>query len=88
MLKNTPSNYGIISKIFHSCIGASILYMLYLGYTMTRLEASNEKWALYGQHKSIGTLILIAALLFYIWRLFNMKPDDGDYTFIGQRFSF
>lgn len=75
MIKNTKQGYGILTKLFHWMIGPSIIYLLYLGFTMSGLENSPEKWSQYATHKSIGMLILFASVLFYIWRSFNKKPE-------------
>lgn len=86
MLKNSPNHYGLLTKVFHFGIGFSIIYLLYLGYTMTGMEKSQEKFALYAEHKQIGILVLVASVLFYIWRIFNVKPDDIPTTIKGQKF--
>lgn len=86
MLKNTTGHYGLITKLFHSGIGATIIYLLYLGYTMTGMEKGADKWEAYGNHKALGILVLISALSFYLWRVFNTKPDDAETQFRGQNF--
>lgn len=74
MFKNSENGYGIVTKLFHWFIGPTIIYLLYLGYTMSGMEKSPEKWESYATHKSLGILVLVLSLVFYSWRLFNKKP--------------
>jgi cytochrome b561 len=76
MFKNSLDRYGLITKILHASIGCLIIYLLYLGFTMTGLENSPEKWATYGLHKSLGVVVLVLASLFYIWKFFNKNPKE------------
>ncbi len=79
MFKNNEDRYGIITKILHASIGFLMIYLLYLGFTMTGLEKSPEKWATYGLHKSLGFVVLVLASLFYIWKFFNTSPKKVGY---------
>lgn len=77
MIKNTPEKYGIVTKLLHASIGSIIIYLLYLGYTMSGMENSPEKWGNYATHKSFGMVVLFLASFFYIWKLFNSKVDEA-----------
>ena len=76
MFKNTSEKYGIITKLLHVSIGSLIIYLLYLGYTMSGMENSPEKWGDYATHKSFGMIVLFLASFFYIWKLFDSKIDE------------
>ena len=51
-----------------------VLFMLGVGMYMTGLEFSQDKLQLYGNHKSIGSIILGLMLLRLLWRLTNIQP--------------
>ena len=76
MLKNNIYSYGLITKILHASIGSLMIYLLYLGFTMTSLENSSEKWSVYGLHKSLGIVVLMLASLFYVWKFFSDPPKE------------
>lgn len=84
MLKNTTGHFGLVTKLFHAIIGGLIIYLMYLGATMGDLPNSDAKWATYATHKSLGMIVLGSTLLFYIWRIFNVKPDDAPTLIRGQ----
>ena len=75
MLKNTSSSYGLISKIFHWCMSLLIISMLIVGFTMTSMENSPDKWELYSMHKATGIVVLSLVSLRFLWRLSNARLD-------------
>ena len=77
-LKNSADAYGIIAKCFHWLIAIAIVCLLILGFVMTDLESSPDKFRLYGIHKSIGALLLCAVFLRIFWRLINITPAMAD----------
>jgi cytochrome b561 len=75
MLKNTPSSYGLISKITHGLIASLIIIILILGFIMTNLpKDSIYKLPLIITHKSLGVLAAILAPLVIIWSIISLKP--------------
>jgi len=75
MLRNTSSSYGLISKIFHWSISLLIISMLIVGFTMTSMENSPDKWELYSMHKATGIVVLSLVSLRFLWRLSNARLD-------------
>lgn len=73
-LKNSSERYGAIARIFHWVMALAIFGMLAVGFIMTDLPMNPDKFRVYGIHKSVGALILIAALLRLLWRLINLVP--------------
>ncbi len=66
MLKNTPKQYGSITKIFHWTIALLIIGMLCLGFFMSG--------PIVNVHKLVGLLILVLVAARLIWKLFNPQP--------------
>lgn len=75
LLRNNHEKYGAIAKCFHWVMALAILAMLVIGFKMTGLPMSPDKFRVYGIHKSIGALILIATFLRLFWRFINMVPE-------------
>jgi cytochrome b561 len=73
MLKNTENSYGSITKLFHWVVALMIIALLIVGYTMTDMVPSDEKWKIYGMHKATGTIVLILVLLRVVWKLINVE---------------
>ncbi|PXX47651.1 cytochrome b [Undibacterium pigrum] len=59
-----------LSISLHWIIAILIIGLCAVGLYMTRAEA----WALYPVHKSLGVLVLVAAILRVIWRIKNGWP--------------
>ncbi|RTK93102.1 MAG: cytochrome b [Rickettsiales bacterium] len=71
MLKNTENSYGTITKIFHWLMSIMIIGLIIVGFIMSSMESSPEKFQLYYAHKAAGVVILILVILRIIWRLNN-----------------
>lgn len=78
MIKNTTQHWGIVSKLLHWGIGILIIGMLAVGLWMMELAPSDQKWTIYGLHKSIGLLLLGLVIVRLIWRLANKVPAYPD----------
>ena len=74
MIKNTTTRWGVVSKLLHWGMGALILGMLVVGVWMVDLAPSDQKWTLYGLHKSIGLILLGLIVGRVIWRFANEVP--------------
>lgn len=77
-IRNTPENFGLLTKLFHWSIAISIIGLIWLGWYMVDLTYY-DKWynASLSWHKSLGMLILGAALLKVIWQLYSPVPDTA-----------
>ena len=73
-LKNTPREWGSISKLLHWLIVVLILAMAWLGLTMGDLPNGPDKVSTYALHKSIGLTILALVVLRLAWRLYAGAP--------------
>jgi cytochrome b561 len=73
--RNTPSHYGLISKLLHWTIAVLILGLVWLGAYMVELSYF-DKW--YNQslslHKSLGLLVFALAGFYFTWKIFSPSP--------------
>lgn len=86
-LINTRQHYGAIAKFFHWSMAAAVLFMLGLGLWMDTLPLNPAKFEWYHLHKSIGSLILLAALLRLSWRQTQTVPQLPDSMQWVERFA-
>ena len=68
--RNTLDAYGWLAVTLHWLIAATIIFMIWLGKTMT----DKEDYSLYQLHKSIGITILALSLLRLALRLIDPPP--------------
>ncbi len=73
-LKNTPEQWGAISKLLHWLVAVLVVVMAWLGLTMGDLPNGPDKVATYALHKSIGLTILGLVVLRLGWRLYAGAP--------------
>lgn len=79
MLRNTENSYGLIARILHWVVAFSIIGLICVGFFMSSLESSPEKFELYGMHKAFGVTVLFLIVLRIIWRLSDkivLPPSD------------
>jgi len=74
MLKNTSQTYGLLTKLFHWIISITIIIMLIVGFIMTSMAPSDDKWQLYGMHEAVGAIVLSLVVLRFLWRVINIGP--------------
>ena len=71
MLKNTKNSYGLITKILHWFVGLFIICMIIVGFTMSSMVSSPEKFELYKMHKAFGIIVLSLVVVRILWRITN-----------------
>jgi len=86
MLKNTETQYGSVAKFFHWLMFLLIAALLTVGFIMTGMENSPDKFRIYGLHKSIGAMVLVLALLRLIWRMRNTVPALPEWMRRSEQF--
>ena len=75
ILGNSRERYGAVAMTLHWLLAAAILFMLWLGITMTGLEETDPRtFQLFQIHKSIGLTILVLSVARLLWRLANPVP--------------
>jgi cytochrome b561 len=72
--RNDSQRYGAISKLLHWTIVALIITQFVLASAFEDMPSGVEKLATVSQHKSVGMLILILAMLRIAWRVANPAP--------------
>lgn len=85
-VQNTSSVYGSVAKAFHWVIAILIICLLIMGFVMSDMEPTPDKFRLYGLHKSIGITVLTLAVLRLLWRMGNIVPTLPDHMKMLERF--
>ena len=67
--------YNLSMRVFHWLVSIIILTLLFVGFTMTGMPASDSKWQVYALHKSFGVLALIIVIMRVINRMKSEIPD-------------
>jgi len=73
-LRNTSSGYGSVAKLLHWSVVLLIIAQFVLGKIGSDLPNGLEKLKVMANHKSIGMLILMIALVRIAWKLANPSP--------------
>lgn len=74
-IKNTFERFGVVSKTFHWLVFVLItvqLYLIWMFETLTKTDPTRGTYMFL--HKSVGATILLVAILWIIWRRFNVLP--------------
>lgn len=74
MFFNNQYKYGLVSRLLHWLMAIIFIALLVIGFYMSNLAASPEKYKLYYFHKSIGVTILFFVFIRIIWRFINIVP--------------
>jgi cytochrome b561 len=73
-IRNTQTQYGIVTKSLHWLMALIIISMLCVGLYMAGLPISEQKLQLYGIHKEFGILVLMLVMFRITWRIGNIVP--------------
>lgn len=75
----SEGRYSPVGQIFHWVMAALITFQLYWGWHMSRLPVGGEKLSGYLVHAELGLLMLVLALLRFLWRMIVPGPvNDAD----------
>ena len=87
-MSNTREKLSTTTIGLHWLLAAGMIGMLAFGLYLEDLPRSPDKAQLIGIHKTIGIVVLIAALVRLMWRRIDPYPDQvGSYTLREQRLS-
>ncbi|MFO7592762.1 MAG: cytochrome b [Pseudomonadota bacterium] len=80
MLKNSATDYGVVSKTLHWLMAAIILVLIFVGIYMAGLpkETTEEQqyaFPLYNLHKSFGVVVLLLIVLRLVWLRISPAPQ-------------
>ena len=68
--------YHPVSIVLHWLLSLLIAVMLVLGFVMTNMVYSNERFVVYSIHKILGLIVLIMVCIRCINRAINPPPED------------
>jgi cytochrome b561 len=74
MIRNTPSSWGSVSRLFHWVLGFTILGMMAFGWWMNHIPARPDRFFYRNIHADIGYVVLLLTVLRLIWRALNPTP--------------
>ena len=84
-LKNTLTEYGAISKIFHWLSAAVLIIQIPLGFYLVDMDFSEKRITIENIHVSLGLSIFYLTILRLIYKTFNPTPDLQNSVFLGQK---
>ncbi len=71
------ATYTLPAMLLHWAQAILIVWLLWLGWTMTDLPKGAERSAAYGLHKSLGLLVLLLTPVRIGWRLTHQPPASS-----------
>ena len=84
-LKNTLTEYGAISKIFHWLSAAVLIIQIPLGFYLVDMDFSEKRITIENIHVSLGLSIFYLTISRLIYKTFNPTPDLQNSVFLGQK---
>ena len=84
-LKNTLTEYGAISKIFHWLSAAVLIIQIPLGFYLVDMDFSEKRLTVESIHVILGLSIFYITLLRLIYKIFNPTPSLQNSVFFGQK---
>jgi cytochrome b561 len=84
-VKNTLTEYGIISKLLHWLSAILLLIQIPLGFYLVDLDFGEERITIENIHVLVGLGIFYVVIFRLINNLINPVPKLGPATFLGQR---
>jgi cytochrome b561 len=87
-VKDTPTGYGIVSRLFHWLMAAAIFGLFGLGWWMVKLDYYSPYYVSAPDfHRSTGILLFLALIARIIWRTVNLKPSDAELSPLERKAS-
>ena len=85
-VKNTLTEYGLISKSLHWVSAILLFIQIPLGFFLVDLDFGTERLNLENIHVVIGFSIFYLVIVRLIYKIFNPTPKLGPSVFKGQKF--
>ena len=77
MLKNSPSQFGLLSKLFHWTVAVLIIGLFALGFWMVDLSYYSDWYQTAPfYHESFGILLALIFILSLVWRAAEVTPTN------------
>ena len=84
-LRNTLTEYGTISKIFHWLSAAVLIIQIPLGFYLVDMDFSEKRLTVESLHVTLGISIFYLTLFRLIYKTFNPTPPLQNSIFAGQK---
>ena len=84
-IKNSLTEYGIISKIFHWLSAAVLIVQIPLGFFLVHMDFNEKRLTIESIHVTLGLSIFYLTLLRLIYKTFNPTPALQNSIFPGQK---
>ena len=85
-IRNTLTEYGLISKLLHWISALLLFVQIPLGFYLVDLDFGTERMNLEDIHVTIGLSIFYLVILRLLYKIFNPTPKLGPNVFTGQKF--
>ena len=87
-MKNTLTEYGLISKSLHWLSAILLIGQIPLGFYLVDLDFGPERLSIENIHVIIGLSIFYLVILRLIYKIFNPTPKLEPSIFKGQKFTY
>ena len=85
-VKNTLTEYGLISKLLHWISAILLFIQIPLGFYLVNLEFGPERLSIEDIHVTVGLSIFYLVILRLLYKIFNPTPELEPSVFKGQKF--
>ena len=76
-IRNNGMRFGTVAQVLHWGMFAVFIALFVSAEIMQDLPKGEERWALYGFHKSLGVTALFLVFLRLSWRGLNPLPEGS-----------
>jgi cytochrome b561 len=85
-VKNTLTEYGLISKLLHWISAVLLFIQIPLGFYLVDLDFGPERLTIEDIHVTVGLSIFYLVILRILYKIFNPTPRLEPSVFKGQKF--
>ena len=85
-VKNTLTEYGLISKLLHWISAVLLFIQIPLGFYLVDLDFGPERLTIEDIHVTVGLSIFYLVILRLLYKIFNPAPRLEPSVFKGQKF--
>ena len=85
-VKNTLTEYGLISKLLHWISAILLFIQIPLGFYLVDLDFGPERLTIEDIHVTVGLSIFYLVILRLLYKIFNPTPRLEPSVFKGQKF--
>uniref|UniRef100_UPI0003C7E923 cytochrome b n=1 Tax=Pelagibacter ubique TaxID=198252 RepID=UPI0003C7E923 len=85
-VKNTLTEYGLISKLLHWISAILLFIQIPLGFYLVDLDFGPERLTVEDIHVTVGLSIFYLVILRLLYKIFNPTPKLEPSVFKGQKF--